>query len=197
MNEWMNELKYKLLTHCVKLPFPMNSSSLRPGTEVPLSLVQPSDYAQYTATKASSLHRVSRNLGMPNSELMDTEAYAPPQITCKIMCMYLYAFSARSSNTSIIFSKESIAPKSSTFTNLENQKTWELEQSSLSSLIRNMAEQGIEGERLQVWVLLTNKHHCSALWKQINHQDLKNPSPQNAPVLDSKHIFFSPPSQHL
>lgn len=119
----MNELKYKLLTHCVKLPFPMNSSSLRPGTEVPLSLVQPSDYAQYTATKASSLHIVSCNLGMPNSELMDTEAYAPPQITCKIMCMYLYAFSARSSNTSIIFSKESIAPKSSTFTNLENQKT--------------------------------------------------------------------------
>ena len=44
--------------------------------------------------------------------------------------------------------------------------------------------------RLQVWVLLTNKHHCSALWKQINHQDLKKLSPRNALVLDSKHIFF-------
>ena len=58
-----------------------------------------------------------------------------------------------------------------------------------SSLMCSRVKQRGAGERLQVWVLLTNKHRRSALWKQINHQDLQNPSPCNAPVLDSEHII--------
>lgn len=107
------------------------------------------------------------------------------------MCMYLYAFFCKKFITPIIFSKVSTAPK-------ELQVHWLRESEPLrsgrvSSVLPDM-QQGEGG--LQVWVLLSNKHRCSASWKPINPQDWKNPSPGNAPVLDGKHIFF-PPSQHF
>lgn len=102
-------------------------------------------------------------------------------------CIHQYAFFCKKTDYFHQILKGIHAPpRNFMFTNLENQNTQELEQSPLPSLRWN----GIEWRRLQVWVLVTNKHHCSALWKQINHKDCKNPYPRNTIALDSKHIFF-------